>query len=394
MGPGDRRRAERGRTPLFNTYLSREAAQRLRHGAFWLRREDILSMDGTPSAGEPVQLRDEDGQVLGLGDVDLEASYAVRRLGLPEESAEGLIPRHVRHAMERRARLVDDPRFCRLVNDDGDGLPGLIVDRYDTHFVIQTLTRAMDARIEELTRAIVEVAGAGSVLLRNDSPRRKLLGLKPQRPHVLYGTPPRWCRVLELGARFTVDLTYGLNTGYQYDHRELRRFLARLSRDARVLDAACNVGGLFIHAGLHGARQLLAFDSDPDAADLARENAEANGLLGRVKVEPGTALAVLRGQTDTFDLVLLDTRDASSEESFIEHVRLALRRTRHGGRLLLTGYHPPLALGAFEERVAEACEREQRVAFRLARLGLPPDHPSPVNTPSADYLDAVALEVN
>ncbi len=80
-----------------------------------------------------------------------------------------------------------------------------------------------------------------------------------------------------------------MNTGYHYDQRELRRFLSRLSRDARVLDACCNVGGLFIHAGLHGAKQILAFDSDPDAADLARENAEANGLLGRVKVEPGDA---------------------------------------------------------------------------------------------------------
>jgi len=379
---------------VLNTYLSREAAQKLRHGAFWLRREDILSMDGTPVVGEPVQLRDEDGQVLGLGDVDLESSFPVRRLGLPEEAAEGLIPRHIRHALERRARLVDDPRFCRLVNDDGDGLPGLTVDRYDMHFVIQTLTRPMDARIEEITRAIVEVAGAGSVLLRNDSPRRRTLGLAPQRPHVLYGNPPRWCRLLELGARFTIDLTYGLNTGYHYDQRELRRFIARLSRDARVLDPCCNVGGLFVHAGLQGARQILAFDADPDAADLARENAEANGLLGRVKVEPGTTLAVLKAVTDTFDLVLLDTRDADSPESFIELVRLALRRTRHSGRLLLTGYHPPLALGSFEELVAQACEAEQRVAFRLARLGLPPDHPSPVNTPAADYLDAVALEVN
>lgn len=379
---------------MLTTYLSREAARKLRHGAFWLRREDILSMDGTPVAGEPVQLRDEDGQVLGLGDVDLEASFPVRRLGLPEESAEGLIPRHIRHALERRARLVDDPRFCRLVNDDGDGLPGLIVDRYEAHFVVQTLTRPMDARIEELTRAIVEVAGAGSVLLRNDSARRRALGLAPQRPHVLYGNPPRWCRLLELGARFTVDLTYGLNTGYHYDQREVRRFIARLAREARVLDPCCNVGGLFIHAGLHGAKQILAFDADSDAADLAKENAEANGLFGRVKVEPGTALDVLKTVTDTFDLVLLDTRDAETQEGFIEHVRLALQRTRHGGRLLLTGYHPPLALGAFEELVAEACEREKRVAFRLARLGLPPDHPSPVNTPGADYLDAVALEVN
>ncbi|WP_225412915.1 class I SAM-dependent rRNA methyltransferase [Stigmatella hybrida] len=379
---------------MLNTYLSREAAQKLRHGAFWLRREDILSMDGTPTAGEPTQLRDEDGQVLGLGDVDLESSYAVRRLGLPEESAEGLIPRHVRHAMERRARLLDDPRFCRLVNDDGDGLPGLIVDRYDAHFVVQTLTRAMDARLEEITRAIVEVAGASSVLLRNDSPRRKQLGLAPQRPHVLYGTPPRWCRLLELGARFTVDLTYGQNTGYHYDQRELRRFLARLSNGARVLDPCCNVGGLFVHAGMHGARQILAFDGNADAADLARENAEANGLLGRVKVERGACLSVLRGTQDTFDLVLLDTQDVASGESFVEHVRLALNRTRHGGRLLLAGYHPPLARGSFEELVAESCEREQRLAFRLARFGLPPDHPLPVNSPGAEYLSAMALEVN
>ncbi len=379
---------------MLNTYLSREAARKLRHGAFWLSREDILSMDGTPVAGEAVQLRDEDGAVLGLGDVDLEASFPVRRLGLPAEALEGLIPRHIRHALELRARLVDDPRFCRLVNDDGDGLPGLIVDRYDNHFVLQTLTRAMDARIEEITRAIVEVAGAGSVLLRNDSGRRKALGLTPQRPHVLYGNPPRWCRLLELGARFTVDLTYGRNTGYHYDQRELRRFIPRLARDARVLDPSCNVGGLFVHAGIHGARQILAFDADGDAADLARENAEANGLQGRVKVEAGASLDVLKALTDTFDLVLLDARDAGTQEGFVEQVRLALQRTRHGGRLLVTGYHPPLALGAFEELVAGACEREQRVAFRLARLGLPPDHPSPVNTPAADYLDAVALEVN
>lgn len=378
---------------VLNTYLSRDAARRLRHGAPWLKREDIVSMDGTPVPGEAVQLRDEEGHLLGLADVDLESSYTVRRLGTPEETVEGLIPRHLRHALERRAQLVDDPRFSRIVNDDGDGLPGLIVDRYDQHFVVQTFTRSMDARIQEVTRAIVEVAGATSVLLRNDTPRRKQLGLPVQRPHVLYGSPPRWCRVLELGARFTVDLTYGLNTGYHYDQRELRRFVARMAQGARVLDASCNVGGLFVHAGLHGARGILAFDGNADAADLARENAEANGLLGRVRVETGKSGQVLRSLTDVFDLVLLDTPAVASDETFIEQVRLALRRTRHGGRLLLVGYHPPLTVGAFDELVATACEQEQRLAFRLIRLGLPPDHPTLVGSPAADYLDAVALEV-
>ncbi len=378
---------------MLNTYLSRDAAQRLRHGAPWLKREDIVSIDGEPVLGEPVQLRDEEGHVLGLADVDLESAYPVRRLGLPEESVEGLIPRHLRQALERRAHLVDDPRFCRVINDDGDGLPGLIVDRYDQHFVVQTFTRAMDARVQEIARAIVEVAGATSVLLRNDTPRRRQLGLAVQRAKVLYGAPPRWCRVLELGARLTVDLTYGLNTGYHYDQRELRRFVGRMAQGARVLDPNCNIGGLFVHAGLHGARQILAFESNADAADLARENAEANGLLGRVRVETGKSAQVLRGLNDAFDLVLLDTPEVTSDEAFIEQVRLGLRRTRHGGRLLLSGYHPPLTAGAFDELVATACEQEQRLAFRLVRLGLPPDHPTLVGSPAADYLDAVALEV-
>lgn len=376
------------------TYLSREAARRLKHGAPWVRREDIVSMEGTPSVGEAVQLRDEDGQQLGLADVDLEASYAVRRLGMPEESAEGLIPRHVRHAFERRARMVDDPRFCRSVNDDGDSLPGLIVDRYDTHYVVQTLTRAMDARLEEITRALVEVGGAESVLLRNDTSRRKQLGLPVQRPHTLYGNPPRWTRVLEMGARFTVDLTYGPGVGYPYDQREMRRFLARLSQGARVLDPSCHVGGLFVHAGRHGARSILAFDSDADTADLARENGEANGLLGRLRVEKADALSVLRGIHDTFDLVLLDTPEASSPLAFTEQVRLGLRATRHGGFLLVLGYHPPLPLGDFDELVADACHQEDRMAVRFARLGLPPDHPVLVGFPGTDYLSGIALEVS
>ena len=379
---------------MVNTYLSREAVRRLKHGAPWVRREDIVSMEGTPSLGEAVQLRDEDGQLLGLADVDLESSYAVRRLGLPEESAEGIIPRHVRHAFERRSRMVDDPRFCRAINDDGDALPGLIVDRYDTHLVVQTLTRAMDARIQEITRALVEVGGAESVLLRNDTPRRRQLGLPIQRPHALYGNPPRWTRVLELGARFTVDLTYGPGVGYPYDQRELRRFLSRMSQGARVLDPSCHVGGLFVHAGRMGARSILAFDSDADTADLARENGEANGLLGRLRVEKGDSLTVLRGLRDTFDLVLLDTPEASSPDAFIEQVRLGLHATRHGGYLVIVGYQPPLPTGGFDELVAEACDQEGRMGFRFARLGLPPDHPTVVGFSGADYLAGIALEVS
>ena len=143
--------------------------------------------------------------------------------------------------------------------------------------------------------------------------------------------------MLELGARITVDLTYGPGVGYPYEQRELRRAIARLSQGARVLDPSCHVGGLFIHAGNHGARSILAFDSDADTAELARENGEANGLQGRLQVERGDSLSVLRGLHDTFDLVLLDTPEVSSPESFLEQVRLGLHVTRHGGVLVVVG---------------------------------------------------------
>jgi 23S rRNA (cytosine1962-C5)-methyltransferase len=111
-------------------------------------------------------------------------------------------------------------------------------------------------------------------------------------------------------------------------------------------------------------------------------------------VDTGQPLQVLRALRDTFDLVLLDTPGVTSEDEFVEQLRHALRRTRHGGKLLVVGYHPPLALGGFDELVATACEAEARIGTRLVRLGLPPDHPTLVGSPGSDYLDALALEVS
>src|SRR5687768_14635503 len=95
-----------------STYLSKEGAQRLKHGDPYATREEIIRIEGTPAPGEAVQLRDEQGHSLGYGDVDLSAVFPVRRIGYPEESAEGLIPRQLRRAMNRRLTLVENPRFC------------------------------------------------------------------------------------------------------------------------------------------------------------------------------------------------------------------------------------------------------------------------------------------
>ncbi len=388
---------------MLSTYLSKDAVRRLNHGVPYALREEIVRMDGTPEEGQPVRLVDEeDGRVLGVGDLDLGSSHAVRRLSLPDEPAQGVIPRHLRQAIERRATFVQDPRYCRMVHDDGDGLPGLVIDRFDEIFVVQTFTRAMDARLDEIVRGLVEVAGAEAVLLRNDGRRRRAMGLQSSSPRELFGKPPRWTRVLELGARLTVDIQYGAGTGYFYDQRQLRRVIGRISERARVLDLCCFVGGQFVHAGLHGARQVLAFDTDADALELARENAEANGLLGRATFERSSPLAALEGLDDPFDLVVLACPALSSraspggEDELGRLLSLSVRHTRRGGHLLVSGYHPPLPAGSAEldGRLALACEREGRVGFRIARPGLPFDFPTVIGAPETEYMSAVAIELS
>ncbi|MGA9523521.1 MAG: class I SAM-dependent rRNA methyltransferase [Myxococcaceae bacterium] len=383
---------------MTSTFLSAEATQRLRQGGTTAAREEILSVEGEPRRGEPVRLVGAEGRVLGLADLDLEAPVAVRRIGLPDDIPEGLMARQLRRAMERRGRLVEDPRYCRWVNDDGDGLPGLVVDRFERHFSVQTTSRAMDARLDEITRLLVEVAGASSVLLRNDSARRARWGLKPARSaHVLYGTPPRWSRLLELGARLSIDLHKGEGTGYSYALRELRRMVGRLSQGALVLDPSCLVGGTAVQAGLHGARRIVAFATDLEDTDLAQENVEANGLMSRAQVSCADSLEALRANRDVFDLVVLHApaRDAHPEEwarKLEELVLLSVRATRHGGLLVLGASGEALGAHPLEERVLCACEGANRTAYRLLRAGAPADFPARAGSP--DELSAVALELS
>ena len=395
---GKRVRESGSNVQCVNAYLTTEAAERLRHGATALRREDLLSVEGSPLPGVPVQLLDPDGLTVGHGDLELDGPgpIAVRRLGLPDDPVEGVVPRQMRRALSRRAQLVDDPRFCRLVNDDGDGLPGLVIDRFDGHVVVQTTTRAMDARHDEIVRALAEVVDTRSVLLRNDTARRVRAGLPKDRSRVLSGAPPRWIRISELGARLTIDLHQGYDTGYSYALREVRRIVARLAPDARVLDPACAVGGAVIQAGLHGARHIVAFARDADSADLAQENIEANGLMGRARVDMATPLEALRALDEVFDLVLLHAPvrgvdQTSWAKELDELIYLSLRATRHGGKLLVAA--PDAALGdePLETVILRSCRREGRQAFRLIRPAAPADFPAVAGAP--EPLASVVLEI-
>jgi 23S rRNA (cytosine1962-C5)-methyltransferase len=373
--------------------LSDAAANRMRHGSMWADGAELLQIDGTPEPGRPLVLRDRKGEVLGYGDVDPKARPAIRRFALPDEDPRAAIPIALRAALERRRTLVDAPRFCRMVHDDGDGLPGLTIDRYDRHFVMHPSTRAMEARAQAIARLLIDVTQTDSVLMRRDGPMRARAGLPILRPEVLFGAPPRWARVLELGSRITTDLFEGRSMGYPYILREVRRSLIRLAPGQEVLDVRCGVGHLFVHAAQAGAKQVLAFTGDEDELDLARENIEANGLLNRVTVHLGEAPDILSGIDRRFDLVLVDAREHDSER-LRPLLCAAMRATRSRGQLLVAVRHPELPEQQLEPTIAEACEQEGRSCVLLVKRSAPPDFPRLISAPMNAGLTAVVLEVH
>jgi 23S rRNA (cytosine1962-C5)-methyltransferase len=293
---------------------------------------------------------------------------------------------------------MQEVRYCRLANAAGAGLPGLLVDRYDGHYIVQPLTRAMEARAQEVGRSLREVMDASSVLLRTDGALRARTALPAGAPRALLGSPPRWARLLELGARLTFDLLHGGEVGYPYDERELKRLIARVSFGAHVFEVNCRVGGLFVQAGLHGAKQIFATTESADQAELAEENAEANGLWGRTRVSVATPQAALEGLRSTFDLVLFRVPELGATEdrgeALLRLVRGAVRATRHGGQLVLAATSDTLPTHGFEDAIAVACELEGRLAHVLERPGMPADFPLVLGSPSAVTLNAAALELS
>jgi 23S rRNA (cytosine1962-C5)-methyltransferase len=134
----------------------------------------------------------------------------------------------------------------------------------------------------------------------------------------------------------------------------------------------------------------LAFDANEEAVELARENADANGLTGKTTVARARAETILEQLDEPFDLVLLDV----PHPPLLKLLRLSVRHTRHGGRLMVMAYPHALSEGSLDDAVARAREEEGRMAFQLTRPGLPPDFPTVLGAPDSESMSALALELN
>lgn len=355
--------------------------------------------------GQPVVLHRVDGKPLGVGTFNPHALIAVRlfssRPGARLDAA--FVAERMSRALSLRERLFDAP-FYRLVHAESDGLPGLIADRFDDALVLQATTAGIDKLMPEVLAAAEAVLASRVVALRNDVAARTLEGLETG-VAIAKGALPGPVTVREGGLSFRADLVSGQKTGWYFDQRDNRAFMARLAAGGRALDLYCHTGAFAISAAAAGAERVLAIDSSEPALALARESAALNGLGARIAIEKGEAFAALEalGQAaERYRVVFADPppfarsrRDvASALKGYRKLTRLAAPLVEPGGFLFVASCSHNIEAAAFVEEVARGLHRAGRAGRILRIAGAGPDHPIHPHLPETAYLKAVALQLD
>jgi 23S rRNA (cytosine1962-C5)-methyltransferase len=280
---------------------------RIFHGHDWVYATEVQKAFGDPKAGDVISLKDFRDRPLGTAIYNPESQIVARRISRRKQELNAdFFDRRLRRALVLRETLAFPEPVYRLVWSEADGLPGVVIDRYGDHFVLQTLTLAMDQRREMIVAALIGIFGEITVIERNDSSIRKAEGLEP-RTGLLAGT---WNGPVTLtinGLAQEIDLMEGQKTGIYLDQLDNYAAVGTLAKGRNVLDCFCNQGGFALHAARGGAASVLALDISASAVEATRANAARNGLA--VEAQEANVFDFLK-EAETaerkFDLIILD----------------------------------------------------------------------------------------
>jgi 23S rRNA (cytosine1962-C5)-methyltransferase len=378
--------------------------RRVRAGHPWAFSNEIL-MDADAKAipvGSLATLRAPGGEALALVTFNPHSLIAARVLSTnPEAHVDALfIGRRLTQAAALRDRLIGVP-YYRLIHAEADGLPGVIIDRFGDAFVVQVNTAGMDALTPILLEALEAEFSPTTIILKNDSPVRELEGLT--REVVVAKGQAGTIELIENDARFVADLSEGQKTGWFYDQRDNRRFMAGLAKDARVLDAYCYSGGFGVLAATRGATSVVCLDRSQPALNAAQKAAALNGVEQIVSFRKGEVFETLEKEKPrSYEVVICDPpafvksrKDLKTgAQGYRKLVRLAAPLVTKGGFFFVASCSHLVDQPLFAEQVRRGLRDAERSGRILLSSGAALDHPVHPNLPETAYLKAMVLQLD
>ena len=375
---------------------------RILHGHDWVYASEVLKAFGAPQDGDVVSLKDGQDRLLGSAIFNSKSQIVARRFSRQRQELDGeFFARRIRLAVEYRARRGLDPRLGRMVWSESDGLPGLIVDRYGDHLVLQTLTLAMDMRKALIVDALRAVLEPRSIIERNDAPVRKAEGLELV-TGVLWGEAPGPFPVVIEGLEFEIDLQHGQKTGFYLDQRPNYAAVAAQARGRKVLDCFANQGAFALACAKAGAASVQAVEVSAECVELVKKNAARNGLT--VEAQAANVfdfLHDLERQNARYDLIILDPPSFTKSKGKLGdalrgykeiHLR-ALKLLNPDGLLATFCCSHHVSREDFLGVINEAAVDAKKSLRQLAAFSQGADHPIVSTLPETEYLQGFLFEL-
>ena len=379
----------------------------IRGGNPWVFSQAIDRVEPSAiEAGARVWVLDAAGATLGHGYCNPATTIAVRMLALGGEPGPAeIIGWRMERAWKLRESVIGADTDCyRMLNGDGDGLSGVVVDRYGDVAVVQLLTAGAERMRNEIVKHLKSMISPRAIFERSQGAVRRQEGLEDTVGMIAGAAAGEVSvneiRVSENGTKMIVDLEHSQKSGAFLDQRENRARFGALAAGARVLDLCCYTGGFALHALKGGAAEVVAVDTSAHALDLAQRNLELNGYpASAVRLVHGEAGIFLGKRNERFDLIVLDPppfarsrADARrAEHLYVELNALALGALNPGGFLMTFSCSSHFCGEDFVRAVRIAEGRSGRRMRLLARLGPGPDHPVLLGHPEGEYLTGVLL---
>lgn len=381
-------------------FLKKGEDARLRQGHLWVFSNEVDTKRSPLNdfqTGEIVAICDAAGRAFGLGYINPHALICARLMerGARHAIDKSMMVHRLNVALALRQMLYAEP-YYRLVFGESDGLPGLVIDRFDDVVVGQIGTAGMELMREAVVEAVVKVLKPRVFIWKNNGSVRKLESL-PEYIEVPVGEMPTQTRVQESGVEFSVDLADGQKTGWYFDQRDNRDRLARLVPGKRVLDVFSYVGAWGLRSAMAGATEVVCVDSSAKALAAVQDAAQRNGVADRVRTveaDAFDALKQMRQERERFDVVIVDPPAFVKRKKDFAEGRIAYRRIFEAAMQLLNrdgiliacscSHHMPRS--ALLDAINQGARHLDRSVQVLAQLQQSADHPVHPAIPETDYL--------
>ncbi|MCU0662157.1 MAG: class I SAM-dependent rRNA methyltransferase [Myxococcota bacterium] len=387
--------------PIVRLLPGKEALAASRHP--WIFDGALDPKRSEAKEAGPVVVQTAQGAFVGVGTFNPGSAIRVRVLSFaPRPLDEDFFAEAFARAAALRATVVpkSDTGY-RLVNAEGDHLPGLIADWFDGHLMVQVGTPGMAGLQDAWLPALLRTARPRSVWLKPDQHlvnRERFELLRA----VLHGEPPEVATFQENGLTLQVTLGSGQKTGYFFDQRDNRALVARLCQGRSMFDGFCYHGGFALAAARLGAARVVGVDRSEAAIETARANALANELSHTTTFIEASVGDALRQTSELFDVVVLDPPALAKKRQHLDQAARAykdlfmwgLKRLAPGGFLLACSCSAAVDAKLFDQILFAAAKDASRTASVLARRGAAPDHPVSLYHPQGEYLKVVLLYVS